>query len=275
MKPPSVGVVCLALCLVASTAIGCNCNYGNVDVYEPQCLCSCYSGYLLPNCLYKADDVVAVQIWLTLQPLDFFSDQLLQTLAWALPVRNATELTFLYAHPYAQYNRTAAFVTMLGDRAQQLVWDFSTEHEWLAEANIEAVWEHIPPLPESSTYGSSLFVYQSTDGKVLITVEGIMWLIGALSVMAGLSILESCCLSNNEEEVWDYVVEHHAAMTNLVDGDLVPTRRGDIEDEDDDDRGDAPSNPLRARPMSAAPSHQRDAGDGGDPHRIFSDRTRR
>jgi hypothetical protein len=253
----------------------CNCNYGNVDIYEPQCLCSCYPGYLLPNCLYQADDNVTVEIWLTIPPMEFYSDDLVQTLAWALPIRNASvSSSFLYARPYAAYNRTAAFVLLLGDRAQQLVWDFTSENAWLAEAKIEAVWEHVPTLPQSTTYGASLAVYESTDGKILITVEHIMWLIGAVVVLVGLSMLDSCWLGNNEEDVWEYIVEHHAAMTNLVKGDLVPSGAVDSGDEEHIVHEDAPSNPLHRRPRAVAPTSP-PAAEVSDPHRIFTDRSRR
>lgn len=249
----------------------CNCNNGNVDIYEPQCLCSCYPGYLMPSCLYRADDTVSVQIWVTVSPEDFYSDQLVQTLAWALPIKNTSQVAFLYAHPYPQYNRTAAYVSMKGDRAQQLNWDFTSSNEWLDEANIEAAWDQVPELPQSTTYGASLFVYKSSDGKILITVENIMWLIAALVLCFSLSIIETCCSSNNEEVVYEYYVEHHTAMTNLVDGNLQ-RHQGGLENENNSDGESstvAPTpitNPLKGRHAADAPT---------EPHKIFSDRTRR
>jgi hypothetical protein len=264
-------VWCLMCSAFGANAGSCRCNYGNVDAYEPQCLCSCFSGYLLPDCLYRADDTISVQIWLTVRPIDFYSDQLLQTLAWALPVTNASQLTFLYAHPFAAYNRTAAYVSMKGDRAQQLNWDVTSRNEWLTEANIEAAFEQVETPPESTTYGASLSVYKSSDGKILITVENIMWLVGALVVVCGLAVLDSCCLGNTEVEVEEYYIEHHLAMTNLVDGNL---HHAGADEDDGSDQGDKPANPLKPRPGSAAPSAAAKEH-VGDPHAIFSDRTRR
>lgn len=275
LRTAVVLVVMGIMIVCASAQSSCNCNNGNVDVSAPQCLCSCYAGYLLPYCLYRADDTVAVQIWLTIAPIDFYSDQLLQALAWALPVTDTSQLAFLYAHPFAAQNRTAAYVSMKGDRAQQLNWDFTSQNEWLAEVHIEAAYDQVPTLPESTTYGASLSVYKSTDGKILITVENIMWLIGALVVTFGLWVFDACCYGNTEQEVEEYYIEHHLAMTNLVDGNLHAHNNynGDVDDDEEcaKDRG---GNPLKGRPGSAAPSAAA-TEHAGDPHKIFSDRTRR
>lgn len=249
----------LLILVSAAVARQCNCNNGNVDIAEPQCSCSCYSGYLMPRCLYTASDMVTVEIWVKKQPQDFFSNDLVNALSWALPVKSSADISFLYAQPHAAVNKTAAFVSLRGDRAQQLVWDVYSSNGWLAKASIEAAWEHIPDLPSNTNYGATLSVYRSTDGKVLITVEGILWLIAAVVMVVALSLLECCFLWNTEDNVEETLIAQMPELTDLhdkgADGGFAGHAVAAEHDDDGGQRGSGP-NPLQAPHRAPLPSKE-------------------
>lgn len=180
----------------------CVCNNGNIDETQPQCYCACYFGYLQPHCLYTEEDDVVMDIWVNTAPKDFFSVTLEQQLEWGLNIASG-QVKFLYAYPNHQYNKTNAFVQMKGDKAQQLLWDYYSNHSWLMEVQIESAWERVPTTPPPRFYDEELTVYRTTDGNIIITVEGYIWLILALIVTVGVLMIDCCCFANDEETVLD------------------------------------------------------------------------
>lgn len=218
-------LVLLGLCVIGgwSAVPPCSCNYGNVDIETPQCVCSCFGDYLMPHCLYTATDDVPMNIWLTTPPNEFSKEVLLQSLEWGLDIDTPSELTFSHAMRSIQYNKTGAWVVMKGDKAQQLLVDYYNNHSWLQEASIESAWEAILSLPSggSKEVDNSYVLYYSTDSNVVVTLSGIAWLLAALVTALLVSMIDNLFFKNNEVEVYNAIAferenqqRHHVRQRN-------------------------------------------------------------
>lgn len=212
----SRNVVLIAACLLmvvfvkgslASGAPPCTCNYGNVDIETPQCVCSCYGDYLMPHCLYTATDDVSMNVWMTTNQNDFYHEALLQSLAWGLDITTSSELTFSRATRSPVNNKTGAWVVMKGDKAQQLLYDYYTNNSWLREASIESVWESVLQLPAAGAkeVDSSYTIYYSTDSNIVVTISGIAWLLAALVTALIVLMVDNLFFKNNEVEVYNAI----------------------------------------------------------------------
>ena len=244
--------------LVAAT-VPCYCNNGNIDIASPQCVCACFSGYLMPHCLYTADDTVRMQLYTQINPNFFSADALEQEMIWSLPISNPDNIAFAWATPLPLYNWTVAYFDMKGNYAQQLLWDFYSNNSWLLEAQIRSVWEDIPAGAPMDVPLSKGVIYRDTKGNV-VSVDQLSWLFGAVCVVVVISLLECCCFSNKET---DEDEDGEEASTPHPAAEDIRASRASV------GRVGASNNPLASTPQqqyrtgSAASRPSTSAADGG------------
>jgi nitrogen fixation-related uncharacterized protein len=215
-------VAVLLIPLIIGEALGsgvppCNCNNGNVDISEPQCLCACFEGYLLPHCLYTATDMVPMDVWLLIPPKDFLSSAFLQSLQWGLQISSPTDVVFLYAYPSPLLNRTDAFVSIVGSKAQQLLWDYYSNNSWLSAASIESVWEDVPPSSPLYIVDQRFVIYSSSDGNVIITVQTLAWLIGAVVLALAMGLVEFWWVQFDDAAVVKAIVDERRTFHSVAE----------------------------------------------------------
>lgn len=207
-------VLIAALSALWAVSSACECNNGNVDIEVPQCVCSCFEGYLMPHCLFKADELVPMSIWFNVDRVSFDTDAAMQSVAAGLGI---AEIYFNFT--FSSPNKTNAIFSMRGDSAQLLLWDFYSNNSWLGNCSIDSVWEYValPPVTGTIEVDTTMVLFRSTDGKIVITIGILSWLIGAAVCTVAVVCLDMLFYHNNEAEVMNQQAleyEHfHAGRT--------------------------------------------------------------
>jgi hypothetical protein len=261
---PSGIVLLAALMLFLAGAVKCvvpcYCNNGNVDIHEPQCVCACFDGFLMPHCRYTAEEMVRMQLYSSHPPETFSADMLQWSLSTALSIKDPAEIAFVWATPLPTRNWTVAFYNLKGVFAQQLLADFLGGSSWLGALGIIAVWEDVPSAAPMDVPLSRGVLYRDANGNV-VSVDHLSWLFGSVCLVVALALLEKCSFSNTvhdeqgadaEEGEEEVLEDRPSARHGVTGGDAVSSSPAQS-------RRPTSANPLVTRGMEQTPSKLHEA----------------
>lgn len=202
-------VVALAVALftvnVACISPPCTCGQGTVQSRTPRCVCVCSGTYLQPDCSFQTTDTVKMQVWYDYESRNFVSELAVAQLNNDLAT---TSVVFVYAT--GSFNgKTLGVFTMDGRSAYNLRAAADLQLQWVSDAQITAVYLELtvqnaaPPSP-----GAQIELYR--NGVIVITAEGVGYLIAAIAVLLAVCCLDNCCCGGGRNNA--VAIKHDVAM---------------------------------------------------------------
>jgi len=187
-----IGVVPLLLV----DALPCNCNNGIIVESAPRCKCECLSSFQLPDCDYAMAEEVRLDVYLNMPAQDFQSSIFLQQIEKGTLLEPGTT-QYLYSVNLDKFNKTNVLIKMPGYGVRRFMPMIDEQDVWVQKARIEAA--YVIPWPQPITNlakGLPTFDYNGYT----ITVDSLLWLIGAFVVTFFIVCCEACCCLKNDED---------------------------------------------------------------------------
>lgn len=147
---------------------------------------------MLPNCNYQATDDVRMDTYVN-QALDTFSSRRFLDLLGQNLLTVDSQVRMVT--PISRFNKTNLLLTVPGYAVQRFLAAIDNGDQWTQDLFLES--SYIVDLPVASSETTAFPAFQVQPG-VYITVEGMVWVIIAIILVAALLLIE-CCLSKNDE----------------------------------------------------------------------------
>jgi len=194
--------LCVVFAFILATladARACNCNNGRVIKSEPRCECECLDNFQLPDCDYKVNEMVRLDVYLNIKPEEFQSSKFLEAVEKGTLLESGTTL-FRYANGLDAFGKTNVLIEMPGYGVRRFMPMVEEREVWVQKEKIESA--YVIPLP-AGLGKDSYFPTFDINGYT-ITAEGWAWL-GAGMLFFIIFCCESCCcMTNDEEKAYDH-----------------------------------------------------------------------
>ena len=186
-------------------AVACQCNNGIAVETSPRCICECLENFQLPDCDYKVNEEVRLDVYLNIPAPEFQSDTFLQAVDAGMNLDGGTT-RFLYAVGLDKWNKTNILLIMPGFGVKRFLPAIEAREIWVQRANIEAA--YVIPIPAGRNNIGSSFPTFDYRGAT-ITAEGWSWLASAMFLVTFGICLECCCMKNTEDRGYDFEDEEN------------------------------------------------------------------
>jgi len=188
----------LSITLQGVEARGCKCNNGRVVVSEPRCECECLDNFQLPDCDYKINEMVRLDVYLNMPQKEFQSADFLAAVEKGTLLEPGSTL-FRFANGLPEFNKTNVLIEMPGYGVRRFMPMVEERELWVQKERIESAYVIALPEPLSKASYFPTFDYNGYT----ITAEGWAWLGAGFICFVVLCCESCCCMTNDEDKAYE------------------------------------------------------------------------